>query len=113
MVRFGLRLPLIVSLLLLCAFGIGDGLVQASPSGHAPHGTVIIDGVTVPDVGPLPTVVPIPASNLNYTAKVELGKQLYFDGRLSKNNAISCAFCHNPGTGFADARRRPLGSVEG
>ena len=38
MVRFGLRLPLIVSLLLLCAFGIGDGLVQASPSGHAPHG---------------------------------------------------------------------------
>jgi cytochrome c peroxidase len=69
---------------LLYAFGTGGGLVQASPSGHAPQGTVIIDGVTVPDVGPLPTVVPIPASNLNSTAKVELGKQLYFDGRLSK-----------------------------
>lgn len=86
--------------------------MQASPSGHAPHGTVTIDGVTVPDVGPLPTVVPIPSSNLNYTAKIELGKQLYFDGRLSKNNAISCAFCHNPGTGFADPARRPSESAE-
>jgi cytochrome c peroxidase len=53
--------------------------------------------------------VPVPASNLNYAAKIELGKQLYFDGRLSKNNAISCAFCHNPGTGFADSRQTSIG----
>ena len=64
----------------ICAFASSDGLVQASPSGHAPHGTVTIDGVTVPDIGPLPTVVPVPSSNLNYAAKIELGKQLYFDG---------------------------------
>ena len=31
---------------------------HASPSGHAPHGTVTIDGVTVPDIGPLPTSTP-------------------------------------------------------
>lgn len=93
----------------ICAFASSDGLVQASPSGHAPHGTVTIDGVTVPDIGPLPTVVPVPSSNLNYAAKIELGKQLYFDGRLSKNNAISCAFCHNPGTGFADSRQTSIG----
>lgn len=71
--------------------------------------TVTVDGTTVPDIGPLPTVVPIPPTNLNYTAKVELGKQLYFDGRLSKNNAISCAFCHNPFTGFADPRQTSIG----
>jgi len=82
---------------------------QASPSGHAPHGTVTIDGVTVPDIGPLPTSPPTPSTNLNYAAKVELGKQLYFDGRLSKNGAISCAFCHNPGTGFADPRQTSIG----
>jgi len=99
----------ILALLVVCSVGAGSGSVQASPSGHAPHGTVTVDGVTVPDVGPLPTVVPIPVSNLNYTAKVELGKQLYFDGRLSKNNAISCAFCHNPGTGFADPRQTSIG----
>jgi cytochrome c peroxidase len=83
-------------------------LAQASP-GYAPHGTVTIDGTTVPDIGPLPTSVPIPSTNLNYKAKVELGKQLYFDGRLSKNGAISCAFCHNPGTGFADPRQTSIG----
>lgn len=71
--------------------------------------TVTVDGVTVPDIGPLPTVVPIPPGNLNYAAKVELGKQLYFDGRLSKNNAISCGFCHNPFTGFADPRQTSIG----
>jgi cytochrome c peroxidase len=65
--------------------------------------------MAVPDIGPLPTSVPIPPTNLNYKAKVELGKQLYFDGRLSKNGAISCAFCHNPGTGFADPRQTSIG----
>lgn len=82
---------------------------QASPSLSAPHGTVTIDGMTVPDIGPLPTSIPIPSTNLNYKAKVELGKQLYFDGRLSKSGAISCAFCHNPGTGFADPRQTSIG----
>jgi cytochrome c peroxidase len=40
---------------------------------------------------------------------VALGKQLYFDGRLSKNNAISCAFCHNPVAGFADPNQTSAG----
>lgn len=72
-------------------------------------GTVTVDGITVPDIGPLPTVVPVPATNLNYKAKVDLGKQLYFDGRLSKNNQVPCAACHLPATGFADARQVSIG----
>jgi cytochrome c peroxidase len=72
-------------------------------------GTITLDGITVPDIGPLPTAVPIPATNLNYAAKVELGKQLYFDGRLSKNNQVPCAACHLPATGFADARQVSIG----
>ncbi|MCK6499151.1 MAG: cytochrome-c peroxidase, partial [Nitrospira sp.] len=93
----------------LCIVGAGTAVGQASPSAHAPHRTVTLDGITVPDIGPLPSSVPMPGTNLGYAAKVELGKQLYFDGRLSKNNAISCAFCHNPGTGFADARQTSIG----
>jgi len=89
---------------------VGGGEAAASPAGHAPHGTVTVDGITVPDVGPLPTHVPTPPTNLGYLQKVELGKQLYFDGRLSKNNSVSCAFCHNPGTGFADARQFSIGA---
>jgi len=53
--------------------------------------------------------MPIPAYNLQTDAKVELGKLLFFDTRLSKGNAISCAFCHNPGTGWADARQFSVG----
>jgi cytochrome c peroxidase len=34
-------------------------------------------------------------------AKIELGRQLYFDGRLSKDGTISCASCHNPDEGYA------------
>jgi cytochrome c peroxidase len=59
-------------------------------------------------LGPLPKM-PIPAHNLQIDAKVELGKMLFFDTRLSKGNAISCAFCHNPGTGWADARQFSIG----
>ena len=33
-------------------------------------------------------------------AKVELGRQLYFDGRLSSDGSISCASCHHPDEGF-------------
>lgn len=84
--------------------GLGDEL------GHdAVADMITLAGQTVPDIGPLPTVVPTPATNLNYAAKVALGKQLYFDGRLSKNNAISCAFCHNPVAGFADPNQTSAG----
>ena len=72
---------------------------------------ITIDGKEVPDIGPLPTAIPQPATNLNYDSKIWLGKQLYFDGRLSKNNAISCAFCHNPVTGFADPKQTSVGVV--
>lgn len=59
-------------------------------------------------LGQLPNM-PIPAYNLQTEAKVELGRMLFFDPRLSKGNAISCAFCHNPGTGWADARQFSVG----
>ncbi len=34
-------------------------------------------------------------------AKIELGRQLYFDTRLSADNTVSCASCHHPQEGFA------------
>ena len=41
------------------------------------------------------------ADNLMTRAKIELGRQLYFDKRLSADNTISCASCHSPDEGFA------------
>jgi cytochrome c peroxidase len=40
-------------------------------------------------------------------AKIELGRQLYFDPRLSKDGTISCASCHDPAEGYA--RRTQFG----
>lgn len=34
-------------------------------------------------------------------AGIELGRQLYFDTRLSKDNTVSCASCHHPQEGFS------------
>ena len=58
---------------------------------------------------PIPTTAPelpgIPAS----PAKVELGKMLYFDPRLSASHVISCNSCHNLGLGGADAESTSIG----
>ncbi len=43
----------------------------------------------------LPDQAPAPAGNPTTAAKVELGKKLYFDPRLSANNTVSCNSCHN------------------
>jgi cytochrome c peroxidase len=43
---------------------------------------------------------------LNFKEKAALGKQLFFDKRLSLTNQISCASCHLPRYAFAD--RKPL-----
>jgi cytochrome c peroxidase len=34
-------------------------------------------------------------------AKIELGRQLYFDKRLSADSTVSCADCHHPDEGYA------------
>jgi len=46
----------------------------------------------------------IPDDNPMTQAKIDLGKLLYFDPRLSKDNTISCSTCHNPYHGFTDPK---------
>jgi cytochrome c peroxidase len=58
---------------------------------------------------PLPAVAPIPADNTMTVEKIELGKMLFFDPRLSGSNWISCATCHNPVMAFTDRIPRALG----
>ena len=42
----------------------------------------------------------IPANNPMTRAKIELGRQLFFDERLSSDNTISCASCHDPAQAY-------------
>ena len=46
----------------------------------------------------------IPEDNPLTKAKIDLGRQLFFDERLSVDATVSCAFCHNPLVGFQDGR---------
>jgi cytochrome c peroxidase len=43
-----------------------------------------------------------PDNNKYSAEKVELGKQLYFDKRLSRDDTISCASCHDPKKGWSN-----------
>ena len=51
----------------------------------------------------------IPANNPVTAAKVELGRHLYFDKRLSKDGSVACATCHDPNTGWSDGRSTSVG----
>ena len=44
-------------------------------------------------------------------AKVELGRRLFADLRLSGNRTSSCASCHDPDRAFTDGRARAVGST--
>lgn len=46
--------------------------------------------------------VPIPEANPQTPEKIELGKKLFFDRRLSGDGTMSCASCHDPEQGFTD-----------
>ena len=46
--------------------------------------------------------VPWPANNPYSAQKAKLGRYLYFDTRLSADNTVSCATCHDPRHGLTD-----------
>jgi cytochrome c peroxidase len=68
-------------------------LVLAAPARSQDVTMPLPEGVMAPEV---------PADNPLTAAKVELGKKLYFDPRLSKDDTVSCATCHDPRVGFAE-----------
>jgi cytochrome c peroxidase len=71
-------------------------------------------GSSVPPATPaeqvwlLPEAFPQPAENLSTPARVELGKALFFDARLSGSGAMSCSSCHLPHLGWTDGRKLPV-----
>ena len=60
----------------------------------------------LPEGFPLPSV---PADNPMTPDKVELGRLLFFDSRLSGDGTVSCASCHKPERAFTDGRGRAAG----
>jgi len=53
--------------------------------------------------------IPWPEDNPYSPARAELGKVLFFDGRLSSNDVVSCAFCHEPAHAFSASTALSIG----
>jgi cytochrome c peroxidase len=49
--------------------------------------------------------VPIPVDNRPTAQTISLGRRLFYDPRLSKDNSLACATCHNPKFDFTDGLR--------
>lgn len=89
-------LPLLVVLASLVAHTPGiaaDALMQAAQAQFKP----------------IPAQPPALPGNPASPARVELGKMLFFDPRLSASHAISCNSCHNVGLGGVDAAEKSIG----
>ncbi len=57
----------------------------------------------------LPDVAPAPENNPTTAEKVELGKMLYMDPRISSTGTVSCNSCHNIMEGGDDSRAVSMG----
>ena len=62
----------------------------------------------LPSWAPLPIV---PANNPMSEDKVELGRRLFYEKKLSINKTMSCGTCHLQEKAFSDGRRTALGAT--
>ncbi|WP_413203608.1 cytochrome-c peroxidase [Rhodospirillum sp. A1_3_36] len=58
---------------------------------------------------PIPSIVPAVEGNAVTGERIELGRSLFFDPRLSKSGLISCNTCHNLGMGGDDNLETSIG----
>ena len=53
--------------------------------------------------------VPVPSDNPETAEAVALGRRLFYDKKLSSDNSLACASCHNPTLGFTDRQKHSTG----
>ena len=104
-----------VSILMLLCTGIMVGGCDQTPV-QSSHALKLADTNTSvfilqPPLGLPP--VPVPQDNPVTLAKIDLGKKLFMDRRLSHNNTLSCAMCHVPEQGFTSNELETAIGMEG
>ncbi|WP_338525217.1 cytochrome c peroxidase [Pseudomonas batumici] len=95
----------IVHCLSMCLVLVPVGMPIADP---LPLSSATCSEQTAENLLGLPPV-PGDSSPDHLTEKVQLGKTLFFDKRLSADGSISCASCHHPEQGFIDGLPRAQG----
>ncbi|WP_119154665.1 methanobactin export MATE transporter MbnM [Caldimonas tepidiphila] len=100
----GAALAAVVAGLAACGGGAGGG---GSAAGEPPT-------AVEPWTWSLPARFPeprVPADNPMSAQKVELGRYLFYDKRLSGNGRLACAGCHVQEKAFSDGLARSLGAT--
>ncbi|TDN40559.1 cytochrome-c peroxidase [Hymenobacter sp. UV11] len=88
----------LTSLLAAAALLVAAVACQQRADSPTPAGTLATSTLAA-----LPLEAPAPATNLTSSAKVSLGRTLFWDPVLSGGRDVSCATCHHPATAYADA----------
>ncbi len=114
------------------AFAVASAVVAASVFAVFPNWAAREDDLTAPvqhEAPPLPKQGPLaqprsrdqaglpptlteyvmPAGSPITPDAVALGEKLFFDSRLSANDTVACATCHDPALAFTDGRPTSLG----
>ena len=73
------------------------------PASYTPYAFQMSATFPIPD---------LPRDNPLLTERVELGRKLFFDTRLSVNGRQSCSTCHQPQSGFSEAKRVSTGAED-
>ena len=89
------------------AFGICIAVILAFTSAGYAADDLLKQAQTV--FKPIPSTPPRLEGNPLTPEKIELGKMLYFDPRLSSSALISCNTCHNVGMGGDDYQETATG----
>lgn len=88
-----------------------NDLVVDSVKAFRPESMDLLKSIQDPPLGL--SAVPVPEGNPVTLAKINLGRKLFFDRRLSLNKTISCAMCHVPQQGFTSNEMKTAVGVEG
>jgi cytochrome c peroxidase len=93
------------------AKGEWEGEASAEPQRHATRGAkarMKNEKRGTKNLGSYPLglrAMFVPEGNPSTPAKMQLGKQLFFDTRLSRDDSTSCATCHQPSKGWSSGER--------
>jgi len=85
---------------------LGAGLAACGPHAAPDHATPFFSALPLG----APPQLPVPAGNPVTAARVELGRRLFFDTRLSRDRTHSCGSCHRANLAFTDGRPTAVGT---
>ncbi len=79
----------------IACFAVAMAAATGTPQRHAPLG--------------LDAYMPVPETNPLTPEKIELGRRLFNDRRLSRDGSIACTSCHDAARAFSDERPIAIG----